>query len=145
MHDNDTIWCWSQVLSIQPQSLHDLSIFHCWSCPAKDPNVRKLFHLVKQLKKKSHLEKYQVQPAEASPDSDPEEDEECDDGEGSESESEIEPSTDNHRAGKAEPKMKKSLPSSGSGRTKERARTDLLKVEIEELQNELQYHDICFI
>ena len=113
--------------------------------PSQGPECSQTVPPCEAAEEKSHLEKYQVQPAEASPDSDPEEDEECDDGEGSESESEIEHSTDNHRAGKAEPKMKKSLPSSGSGRTKERARTDLLKVEIEELQNELKYHDICFI
>ena len=100
---------------------------------------------MKQLKKNSHLKEYQVQPPEDSSNSDQEEGENSDDAEGSPSESEFEDATDNQTAGKAKPKTKKSLPSAGSGRTKERARMDLLKVEIEELENELKYHGICFM
>lgn len=104
----------------------------------RDPNVRKLFQILKELKKDSH----RASKGENESDVEEEAEEEQSEDGSQDSPSDFEPdgvpgeASVGHEGVTAKPPKK--LPSSGSGRSKERAQMDLVNHEIHELEEQLK-------
>ena len=105
-----------------------------------------MFQIIKDLRKaKGPVSK--GSPAEEDEEEEEESEEESGDG-SQDSPSDFEPdapagpgASDGHGGDTEKPAQK--LPSSGSGRSKERARMDLVTHEIKELEEQLKYHGVC--
>ena len=135
--------CLPTRISIRLSSklLDIFSFVHC-GC-TKDPNVRKLFHMIKEMKKGDHP----ASARESKSDLEEEEEEEMSDIGSQDSPSDFEPDGVPEKASVGDDVTRnqqppKKLPSSGSGRSKERARMDLVNHEIHELEEQLKYHGV---
>jgi hypothetical protein len=102
-----------------------------------------LFQILKELKKDSH----RASKGENESDVEEEAEEEQSEDGSQDSPSDFEPdgvpgeASVGHEGVTAKPPKK--LPSSGSGRSKERAQMDLVNHEIHELEEQLKYHGVC--